>query len=223
MSRIRIGIISPVDVAFPAVREAFTVLWPEASSVCLLDESLYADFVNPDFSVSPEYPDEAYTRIAELFNYSKSTGADGIIFCGSVFGPLVEKGRMGFDIPILTSFEAMIEEGLKHGPRLGIVTSTQSSLGFLTNDIIRYTDERSLDVSIKSQVAEGAFQKILDGDIEGSDSLIIEAAQKVTECDSLMLGQFSMGRVVKKIPTMAKRPILTAPECAVKKLKSIFQ
>ena len=103
------------------------------------------------------------------------------------------------------------------------MTSAQSSLGFLTNDIIRYTDERSLDVSIKSQVAEGAFQKILDGDIEGSDSLIIEAAQKVTECDSLMLGQFSMGRVVKKIPTMAKRPILTAPECAVKKLKSIFQ
>ena len=91
MSRIRIGIISPVDVAFPAVREAFTVLWPEASSVCLLDESLYADFVNPDFSVSPEYPDEAYARIAELFSYSKTTGADGIIFCGSVFGPLVEE------------------------------------------------------------------------------------------------------------------------------------
>ena len=135
MSRIRIGIISPVDVAFPAVREAFSVLWPEASSVCLLDESLYADFVNPDFSVSPEYPDEAYARIAELFSYSKTTGADGIIFCGSVFGPLVEEGRKGFDIPILTSFEAMIEEGLKHGPRLGVVTSAQSSLGFLTNDI----------------------------------------------------------------------------------------
>ena len=223
MSRIRIGIISPVDVAFPAVREAFSVLWPEASSVCLLDESLYADFVNPDFSVSPEYPDEAYARIAELFSYSKTTGADGIIFCGSVFGPLVEEGRKGFDIPILTSFEAMIEEGIKHGPRLGVVTSAQSSLGFLTNDIIRYTDERSLDFSITSQVAEGAFQKILDGDEEGSDSLIIESAEKVTECDSLMLGQFSMGGVAKKISTTAERPILTAPECAVRKRKSIFQ
>ena len=117
----------------------------------------------------------------------------------------------------------MIEEGLKHGPRLGVVTSAQSSLGFLTNDIIRYTDERSLDFSITSQVAEGAFQKILDGDEEGSDSLIIEAAEKVTECDSLMLGQFSMGGVAKKISTTAERPILTAPECAVRKLKSIFQ
>ena len=79
----RIGVLSPVNLAFPAVKDAFSELWPQADPICLLDESLYADFVNSDFTVQPNLPEEAYTRIANLFQYSKNTGVDGIIFCGS--------------------------------------------------------------------------------------------------------------------------------------------
>ena len=223
VAKVRIGVLSPVNVALPAVKDAFLDIWPEADPICLLDESLYADFVNSDFTVQPDLPEEAYTRIANLFQYSKNTGVEGIIFCGSVFGALVEEGRKGLDIPVLTSFEGMIEEAFSCGPRIGIVTTAEGSLSCLVDDINRYAQANLLECSIKSEVADGAFQKALDGDIEGSDAMVIKSASLVTECDSLMLGQFSMGRVARKIVNIIEKPVLTAPECAVKKMKSLIE
>jgi Asp/Glu/hydantoin racemase len=223
VAKVRIGVLSPVNVALPAVKDAFLDIWPEADPICLLDESLYADFVNSDFTVQPDLPEEAYTRIANLFQYSKNTGVEGIIFCGSVFGALVEEGRKGLDIPVLTSFEGMIEEAFSCGPRIGIVTTAEGSLSCLVDDINRYAQTNLLECSIKSEVADGAFQKALDGDIEGSDAMVIKSASLVTECDSLMLGQFSMGRVARKIVNIIEKPVLTAPECAVKKMKSLIE
>ena len=223
VAKVRIGVLSPVNVALPAVKDAFLDIWPEADPICLLDESLYADFVNSDFTVQPDLPEEAYTRIANLFQYSKNTGVEGIIFCGSVFGALVEEGRKGLDIPVLTSFEGMIEEAFSCGPRIGIVTTAEGSLSCLVDDINRYAQTNLLECSIKSEVADGAFQKALDGDIEGSDAMVIKSASLVTECDSLMLGQFSMGRVARKMVNIIERPVLTAPECAVKKMKSLIE
>ena len=103
------------------------------------------------------------------------------------------------------------------------MTTAEGSLSCLIDDINRYADNNLAECTIVSEVADGAFQKALDGDIDASDAMVIESASLVTECDSLMLGQFSMGGVAKKISTIAERPILTAPECAVRKLKSIFQ
>ena len=223
VAKVRIGVLSPVNVALPAVKDAFLDIWPEADPICLLDESLYADFVNSDFTVQPDLPEEAYTRIANLFQYSKNTGVDGIIFCGSVFGSLVEEGRKDLDIPVLTSFEGMIEEAFSCGPRIGIVTTAEGSLSCLVDDINRYAQANLLECSIKSEVADGAFQKALDGDIEGSDAMVIKSASLVTECDSLMLGQFSMGRVASKIIDIIEKPVLTAPECAVKKMKRLIE
>ncbi|MDH3738331.1 MAG: aspartate/glutamate racemase family protein [Alphaproteobacteria bacterium] len=222
MAPIRIGVLSPVDVAFPAVKNAFAELWPEAQTVCLLDESLYADFVNSDYTVDPQLPEEAYARIADLFRYSRKTGADGIIFCGSVFGALVEAGREGLDIPVLTSFEGMIEAAFAEGPRLGIVTSADSSLRCLSDDVDRYAQARDLDYTIVSEIADGAFQKVVAGDRDGADQMIVDAAASVTECDSLMLGQFSMGSAVGKIAKVPGRPVLTAPQGAVEKLKRLL-
>ena len=63
----------------------------------------------------------------------------------------------------------------------------------------------------------------MDGDIDASDAMVIESASLVTECDSLMLGQFSMGRVAQKIINIVEKPVLTAPECAVKKMKRLME
>ena len=222
MAQNRIGVLSPVDVAFPAVKDAFAELWPGAKVVCLLDESLYADFVNADYTVDPQLPDEAYERIADLFRYSRKTGADGIVFCGSVFGALVEAGREGLDIPVLTSFEGMIEAAFAQGPRLGIVTSADSSLRCLSDDVARYADARDLDYTIVSEIADGAFQKVVAGDRDSADAMIVDAASALTECDSLMLGQFSMGSAAAKIADLPSRPVLTAPRGAVEKLKALL-
>lgn len=218
----RIGVVTPTEVAFPTVKDAFARLWPEAQPVGMLDDSLYADFINDDFTIPDPMPEEAYGRVARLLRYSREAGAEAIIFCGSVFGRLVEAGREGMDVPVLTSYEAMIEAAFAQGPRLGILATTAGTIGCLSDDIARYAGARGLDYTIVSGVAEGAFQALLDGDRDRHDALIVDAAAGLTDCDSLMLGQFSMGLVPALIAPVEGRPVFTAPHTAVAKLKGML-
>lgn len=222
MSKPRIGVISPIDVAFPTIADAFAQLWPEAEAINLLDASLYADFINDDMTLPDPMPTEAYDRIATLLRYSRDCGADGIIFCGSVFGLLVEAGREGIDVPVLTSYEGMIAAAFAEGTRLGALATTQSTIDCLSADVARYAEAHGIEYTITGRVADGAFERLLDGDRDGHDDLIVAAAETMTDIDCLMLGQFSMGLVPKKISPVAGRPVFTAPHTAVAKLKSLI-
>ena len=220
MTTPRIGVVSPTEVAFPTVRAAFAELWPEADIACQLDQSLYLDFINADMTVPDPMPDEAYDRIAKLLRYTRDCEVDGIIFCGSVFGRLVEAGREVLDVPVLTSYEGMIEAAFANGPRMGLLATTQGTIDCLSGDIERYAAAQGLDYTVTDKVAEGAFQTLLDGDRDGHDDIIVAAAEALTDCDSLLLGQFSMGLVPSKIAPVAGRPVLTAPHTAVAKMRA---
>jgi len=223
MASPRIGVVSPTEVAFPTIRAAFAEQWPEAQPVCMLDQSLYADFINEDMTVPDVMPDEAYARIARLLRYSSECGADAVLFCGSVFGRLVEAGREGMTVPVLTSYEAMIAAAFAEGNRLGILATTPGTIKCLSDDIERYAQANGLTYDLGSGVADGAFEALLEGDRDRHDDLVVAAAAKITDCDSLMLGQFSMGLVPQKIAPVDGRPVFTAPVTAVARLRQMFE
>ena len=222
MTAPRIGVVSPTEVAFPTVRAAFAELWPEAEIACQLDQSLYLDFINDDFTIPDPMPAAAYARVAALLRYSRDCRIDGIIFCGSVFGRLVEAGREGLDVPVLTSYEGMIEAAFANGPRMGILATAAGTIGCLSDDIERYAAERGLEYTVSGTVAEGAFETLVGGDRPGHDDIVVATAETIADCDSLLLGQFSMGLVPRKITPVAGRPVLTAPYTAVAKLRALL-
>ena len=216
MADIRIGVVSPMALANDTVGEAFAELWPEAEIINLLDESLYADFAGKEIT------DETYRRIALLLQYSQDSGAQGIVFTGSVFGRPVEAGREMLSVPVLTCHEAMIEEAFKCGSRLAILTTAAGSLRCLADDIERYAQANGLSYTITDHIEDAARPVILAGDIERHDEMVADAAAKMTDCDCLMLGQFTMAPAAKKIADVPGRPVLTAPHTAVAKLKRLL-
>ena len=216
MADIRIGVVSPMAIASDVVGEAFAELWPQAEVVNLLDESLYADFAGKELT------DETYRRIAVLLQYSQDSGADGIVFTGSVFGRPVEAARESLSVPVLTCHEAMIEAAFECGSRFGILTTAAGSLRCLADDIERYAAANGLSYTMTDHIEDAARPVILAGDIERHDDMLAKAAAKMTDCDCLLLGQFSMGRAAKKIADMPGRPVLTPPHTAVEKLKRLL-
>ena len=145
-----------------------------------------------------------------------------MIFVGSVFGRWVEAARVDIDIPCLTSYEAMIEEAFACGDRFGILTTAAGTLKCLVEDIDRYSKENGLTCSITDHIEDAARPIILAGDIETHDRMVAAAAAKMTDCDVLMLGQFSMGNAAKMIADVPGRPVLTAPQAGVRKLKRLL-
>ena len=107
---------------FDNIADAFKRLWPEASLMNLLDDSLSADLAR-DGSLTQAMTD----RFLTLARYAASAGADGILFTCSAFGPCIEAcARHLAPIPVLKPNEAMIEEAIAlSGPtgRIGLMAT----------------------------------------------------------------------------------------------------
>ncbi|MEK9902056.1 MAG: aspartate/glutamate racemase family protein [Rhodospirillaceae bacterium] len=214
---VRIGAVSPMDNAMEAIGEAFAEQWPEAELFHVLDESLYLDFAG-----GKPQTDETGERLSKLLHYAADCRADGLLFTGSVFGRWVEAARADMDIPCLTSHEAMIEEAFTHGSRLGILTTVAGSLKCLVDDIDRYSKAQGQSVTITDHILDAARPIILSGDVETHDRMVAEAADQMTDCDCLMLGQFSMTSAMRLFTGMPERPVLTSAHTAVRKLKRLL-
>ncbi len=217
MADIRIGVVSPMALATDTMGVAFAELWPEAEVINLLDESLYADFAG-----GQGVTEETYRRVAILLQYSQDSGAQGIVFTGSVFGRVVEAGRENLTVPVLTSHEAMIEAAFECGSRFGILTTVAGSLRCLADDIERHAQVNGLSYTMTDHIEDAARPVILAGDIERHDEMVAAAAAKMTDCDCLMLGQFSMDTAAEKFADVPGRPVLTPPRTAVLKLKRLL-
>lgn len=213
----RIFVVSPMEIASEMIANAFHTEWPEARVINLIDESLYADFAG-----GKPQTEETGERVSKLLHYAADAGADGMIFTGSVFGRWVEAARTDITVPCLTSYEAMIEEAFACGDRFGILVTAAGTLKCLVEDIDRYSKANNLTCTITDHIEDAARPIILAGDIETHDRMVAAAAAKMTDCDCLMLGQFSMGRAAQAIAVVPGRPVLTAPEAGVRKLKRLL-
>src|SRR6202158_3475637 len=101
---------------------AFARLWPDATLMNLLDDSLSADLAR-DGRLSAGMTD----RFLVLGRYAASTGADAILFTCSAFGPCIEAvAREHAPMPVLKPSEAMIEQAAAHQVATIDLTSEKS-------------------------------------------------------------------------------------------------
>jgi hypothetical protein len=218
--RPRIGLVHALHASIAPIEAAFLQSWPEAETVSLYDQSLYADF-NKSRVVTPDI----FRRIESLLRFSRDTGAEAILFTGSLFGDPVEAAREKLDIPVLTAYESMIEEAFACAvrPRLGMLFTAAGTGEMMSADIGEYAAANGREYELDARYVAGAIDALLWGDREEHDELVVAAAAQVGECDALLLAQFSMAPVAKRLPPVEGRLVLTSPGSAVSKLKRLLQ
>ena len=215
---LRIGLIHSVLPAIGAVEAMFEKHWPEAERASLYDQSLYLD-LNPDRSMPPIVVE----RVGDLVRHAHKAGADAILCTGSLFGPAIEAARADMDIPVLTSFEALIETAFKQGNRFALIATDPGTNRMLGQDLERYATETWKPIETEVIYVENATALLSKGDQAGHDALVVNAAAKAGPCDAMLLGQFSMGPTKPLVAERTGLPVLDAPEAAVLKLKSILK
>ena len=215
---VRIGLVHSVLPAIGAVEAAFDEIWPTPDRANLLDQSLYMDLA-PDRSMTPEI----YRRVAALLRYSAEAGADAILVTGSLFGPAVVEGRRDLDIPVLTSFDGLIDEAFAMGDRFATVSTDPGTNRMLAAEIEQRAGEAGKSVVLDPVHVDEAMALLQAGDRARHDALVVEAAGDLDPCDAILLGQFSMGPTRPLVAERTGRPVLGAPEAAVRKLRALFE
>ena len=120
----RIALIHALKHSIVPIEAAFASHWPEASLMNLLDDSLSAD-VARDGRIT----DAMTERFLRLGRYAAGAGADAILFTCSAFGSCIEAvAREQAPMPVLKPNEAMIEQAVGKGRRIGLLSTFPPTL-----------------------------------------------------------------------------------------------
>ena len=207
----RIALIHALSHSVAPINEAFERDWPEAVRMNLLDDSLSADLARSGKGLD-EVMHERFQRLAQ---YAVDTGARGILFTCSAFGPCIEAvARRHADLPVLKPNEAMIEEVAQGQGRLGLIATFAPTLASMPAEFPQGT-------LLELALAEGALDALNAGDTQRHDALIAEQAAALRErgCTRLALAQFSMARARTVCEAASGLPVLTTVDSAVKALR----
>ena len=214
----RIALIHALAHSIAPIEAAFARLWPQVLRTNLLDDSLSADLAR-DGALTPAMTE----RFLTLARYAARTGADGILFTCSAFGPCIEACAAALaPMPVLKPNEAMIAEALAQaGPtgRVGLMASFAPTLASMPPEFATAAP----GITLVPCLAEGALAALDAGDGPGHDEAAARAAPALAGCDVIALSQFSLARAAQAVAQATGRPVLTTPDSAVRRLRHLLE
>lgn len=213
----RIVLIHATPLAIAPINDSFKKFWPEARLSNLLDDSLTADLQK-----AGGIDQALIDRFIKLSRYSHETGADGIIFTCSAFGPAINVCKEILPIPVLRPNEAMVEEALTHGDRIALMATFEPALPPITAEVEDYADSIGRHVTIKRIFVLDALKAAQEGDSARHDALIAAAADGARGADVIGFAQFSMSGAAEKCAEISGKPVLTTPDSAVTRMRRLL-
>jgi hypothetical protein len=207
----RITLIHALKHSIVPIEASFARLWPDATLMNLVDDSLSADLARDG-----RLTDAMTERFLSLGRYATSTGSDAILFTCSAFGPCIEAvARAHAPMPVLKPNEAMIELAITRGRKIGLLSSFPPTLQSMPAEF-------PASVELMPKLAEGAMAALDRGDRAEHDRLVVEASRDLRDCDLIALAQYSMAPAAELVAKASGRPVLTTPDSAVMKLKDLL-
>jgi Asp/Glu/Hydantoin racemase len=210
----RIVLIHAVTVAMAPIEQAFASLWPETERVNLLDDSL-----SPDHARAGHLTPAMVERFEALAGYARRIGGRGILFTCSAFGEAIAAVARGSDIPVLKPNQAMFEDALAHGSRIGMLATFGPSVPSMEQEFAEGAAAIRPAATLETVLVDGALPALKAGDSKTHDRLLTEAAPRLAACDAVMLAHFSTSRAQASVHARLDCPVLSAPGSAVLRLK----
>ena len=210
----RIVLIHATPVSIDPILAALKEQWPDAETVNLLDDSLGKDLNSGDFERTL-----IEHRILTLGKYGERIGAAGILYSCSAFGQEIDAAKKQLQIPVLKPNEAMFEEAIKIGGKIGMIATFKPSIPSMEKEFYLLTKALTKKVQLDSIFVDGAMSALAEGDLKTHNRLIQEASTIFTGYQAVMLAQFSASQAAKTVEDQLGCTVLTSPLSAVRKLK----
>lgn len=168
--------------------------------------------------------DEALRRRIRHYCLSAvEAGADVILSACSSVGEAIEAARPAVPVPMLRIDEPMAEKAVALGRRIGVFATAASTFGPTTRLLHAKASAAGRTIETTEQFCTDGFELLLAGKTAEHDRRVTEtviAAAK--EFDVVLFAQASMSRLAPAIAAKIDRPLLTSPEFAMDRLKSML-
>lgn len=212
----RIALIHATPVAVDPVVAAFKRDWPEAAVYNLLEDSLA-----PDLEQAGKLDEAMDERFFRLAKYSADCGADGILFTCSAFGTSIQATAQAMaPLPVLKPNEAMFEEALMLGERIGMIATFAPSVPSMEQEFVDMATAQKSSATLSTICVPDAMAALRAGDAATHNRLVAGAVTELGDVDAILLAHFSTAQAFDVVSERTALPVLTSPASAVRALKS---
>ena len=204
----------------PMFRAMCAAEMPEVEVFHMVDESLIQDTIR-----AGRLRGITIRRLLGQVESAEAAGADAVMVTCSSIGPGVTLAQSLFELPVIRIDEAMAEEAVRMGHRIGVAATLRTTLEPTIELLKAKAAKNGRTIEIVESLSKGAFEAVLAGDVMTHDRILGERLERdLHDVDVIVLAQASMARVVNELPpgTLCA-PVLSSPELAVRRAKEILR
>ena len=214
----KLAIIHTTSATVDGMKALAAELLPNCELVNFVDDSILPQLAHSGGDLTP-----VEERLVYYARFAEQVGADVILEACSSVGEVVAKMQSAISIPIVRIDEEMAEQAVSRGERLGVAATLQTTLQPTTRLLYAKAQAAGKKVEVTPLLIEGAYQKLMAGDREGHDNLLVERLQELTRTvDVVVLAQASMARVLPRLSVADQEKILVSPRLAMQRVQRVI-
>jgi Asp/Glu/hydantoin racemase len=162
-------------------------------------------------------------RFVHYARFAEQVGADAILSACSSIGELAPRARDVISVPVIRIDDAMAEAAVQSGQRIGVAATLPTTLAPTTRLLQAKAEAQGKDVEIRPVLVAGAYDRLMAGDKDAHDSLLVEALTALAaEVDVVVLAQASMARVLPRVPEALRGKFLTSPRLGLLAVRKVL-
>lgn len=213
----KLAIIHTAVVTVEALKPLAAELLPDYEVMNIVDDSIL-----PQLKANGGDVSEVEGRLVQYMKIAESAGADLILNACSSVGEVVAIAQQQVNVPIVRIDEAMAEEAVRRGKKIGVAATLHTTLRPTLDLIKAKAESADGDYQIESTLVSEAFERLMAGDKDGHDAVLASALEKfVKTVDVVVLAQASMARVVATLPEALQGRFLSSPRLGMERVQAL--
>lgn len=215
----KLALIHTATINATTITQLCKEAMPDVEVFNIVDESLLRNTI-----AAQKLTPTTYRRLATYLESAEAAGADAILVTCSSIGPAVDAARPLINIPVLRIDQAMADEAVRLGTRIGVIATLSTTLEPTAALVQASATAQGKTIEIITHLCAGAFDAVISGDTVTHDRLVTAGLKELMDkVDVIVLAQATMARVVDALPATEKRtPILSSPRLGVAAAKEIM-
>ena len=181
--------------------------------------NIWDDFLAINANELGEFTMNNKNRLFGDIKNAELTGADLIVLSCSTLTPHLDNIRPFISVPVVAIDDAMTETAVGVGKKILVVATAQSTLAPTTDKLYCDAKRAGREITIDHLHLPEAFKALQANDMVLHDKLVLEAAEKISGYDCIVLAQASLAPCEKKIQEITGIPTLSSPELCMKRVK----
>jgi Asp/Glu/hydantoin racemase len=207
MKATKLAIIHTSPATVEPLKALAQEMIPGCTVINFVDDSILPQLIENGGNV-----EAVAARLTQYARNAAEVGANVILEACSSVGEVVAQMREAVDIPVVRIDDALAEEAVHQGRRIGVAATLATTLQPTLRLIQQKAADVGKEIELQSILVSEAFQRLAAGDTEGHNEILGAALlDLVYAVDVVVLAQASMARVLPQLPAELQGKFLTSP------------